>query len=66
MLAAEKLTQAAQVMGAVPAAISLRTLQTFEQVNHDPSKTALFALPIEFMEGTTSLARSLQRSSNGE
>lgn len=54
--AAEKLSQAAGVLNAVPAGISLRTLQTIEKINPDPSKTVIFALPIEFMEGLKSLA----------
>lgn len=54
--AAEKLSQAAQVLSSVPGGISLRTLQTIEKVNPDPSKTVLFALPIEFFEGIKSIA----------
>ncbi len=54
--AAEKLSQAAGVLNSVPTGISLRTLQTIEKINPDPSKTVLFALPIEFMEGIKSLA----------
>ena len=53
--AAEKLSQAAKVLSAVPAGISMRTLQTIEKINPDPSKTVIFALPIEFMEGIKSL-----------
>lgn len=58
--AAEKLSQAAGVLSSVPAGISLRTLQTIEKINPDPSKTVLFALPIEFMEGIKSLAQFLK------
>ncbi len=54
--AAEKLSQAAQVLNSAPGGISLRTLQTIEKINPDPSKTVLFALPIEFMEGLKSIA----------
>lgn len=54
--AAGKLSQAAEVLSSVPGGISLRTLQTIEKINPDPSKTVLFALPIEFMEGIKSLA----------
>ncbi len=54
--AAEKLAQAAQVLNSAPGGISLRTLQTIEKINPDPSKTVLFALPIEFMEGIKSLS----------
>lgn len=54
--AAHKLSQAAGVLNSAPGGISLRTLQTIEKINPDPSKTVLFALPIEFMEGIKSLA----------
>jgi len=56
-VAAQKLSQAAQVLGSVPGGISMRTLQTIEKINPDPSKTVLFALPIEFMEGIKSLSQ---------
>jgi regulator of protease activity HflC (stomatin/prohibitin superfamily) len=49
--AAEKLKQAAELLGESPSAISLRTLQTIEKINPDPSKTVIFALPVEFFEG---------------
>ncbi|MBI4127762.1 MAG: slipin family protein [Parcubacteria group bacterium] len=58
--AAEKLSQAAQVLSSVPSGISLRTLQTIEKINPDPSKTVIFALPIEFLEGIKSLASFLK------
>jgi len=61
--AAEKLSQAAQVLNSVPGGISLRTLQTIEKINPDPSKTVLFALPIEFMEGVKSLSHFLREKS---
>ena len=55
-VASEKLSQAAKVLSSVPGGISVRTLQTIEKINPDPSKTVIFALPIEFMEGIKSLA----------
>jgi len=58
--ASEKLSQAAQVLSSVPGGISMRTLQTIEKINPDPSKTVLFALPIEFMEGIKSLSSFLK------
>jgi regulator of protease activity HflC (stomatin/prohibitin superfamily) len=59
--AAEKLSGAARILASVPAGISLRTLQTIEKINPDPSKTVLFALPIEFMEGVSSLKNFLDK-----
>jgi len=38
----------------------VRTLQTIEKVNPDPSKTVIFALPIEFIEGVKSLSDFLK------
>jgi regulator of protease activity HflC (stomatin/prohibitin superfamily) len=61
--AAEKLSQAAQVLSSVPGGISMRTLQTIEKINPDPSKTVIFALPIEFMEGIKSLSNFLKDKS---
>ena len=57
--AAQTLASAAQVLAQVPGGISLRTLQTIEKINPDPSKTVLFALPIEFMRGLQSVAEKL-------
>lgn len=58
--AADKLSQAARLLNSVPGGISLRTLQTIEKINPDPSKTVLFVLPIEFLEGIKSLASFLK------
>jgi regulator of protease activity HflC (stomatin/prohibitin superfamily) len=54
--AAAKLSQAAEVLSSKPGGISVRTLQTIEKINPDPSKTVLFALPVEFFEGMKTLA----------
>jgi len=61
--AAEKLSQAAQILSSNPTGLSLRTLQTIEKVNPDPSKTVIFALPVEFMEGVKSLAKLIKEKS---
>jgi regulator of protease activity HflC (stomatin/prohibitin superfamily) len=58
--AAGQLSQAAQVLSSVPGGISMRTLQTIEKINPDPSKTVIFALPIEFFEGIKSLSQFLK------
>jgi regulator of protease activity HflC (stomatin/prohibitin superfamily) len=59
--AAEKLSQAADRLSNAPGGISLRTLATIEKINPDPSKTVIFALPIEFMEGIKSLSQFLKK-----
>lgn len=53
--ASQKLSEAAKILSAVPGGLSMRTLQTIEKINPDPSKTTIFALPIEFFEGVKSL-----------
>lgn len=54
--ASQKLAEAAGVLSAIPGGIAMRTLQTIEKINPDPSKTVIFALPIEFMQGIQSMA----------
>ena len=58
--ASERLAQAAGVLSSTPGGISMRTLQTIEKINPDPSKTVIFALPVEFFEGVKSLAQFLK------
>jgi len=58
--AAERLAQAAHVLGSTPGGISMRTLQTIEKINPDPSKTVIFALPVEFFEGLKTLSQFLR------
>lgn len=59
--ASEKLAQAATVLSAAPGGISMRTLQTIEKINPDPSKTVIFALPLEVTEGLRGLAAMAKR-----
>jgi len=54
---AQKVAQAAEVLNKVPGGIAVRTLQTIEKINPDPSKTVIFALPVEFMEGIKNLGQ---------
>jgi regulator of protease activity HflC (stomatin/prohibitin superfamily) len=58
--AADKLSQAAELLSSKPGGIAVRTLQTIEKINPDPSKTVLFALPIEFMEGLKTIGEFLK------
>lgn len=53
--AAENLAKAAQILGSIPGGLSLRTLETIDKLQPDPSKTVIFALPIEILEGLKSL-----------
>lgn len=56
LIASQKLAEAAKILSTTPGGISMRTLQTIEKINPDPSKTIIFALPIEFMEGIKSIS----------
>ena len=59
--AAERLSQAAERLSAAPGGMAMRTLQTIEKINPDPSKTVIFALPIEFFEGIKTLAEHFKK-----
>jgi len=62
-VASERLAQAAGILSGTPGGISMRTLQTIEKINPDPSKTVIFALPVEFFEGVKSLSQFLKDKS---
>jgi len=53
--AAENLQKAATILGNVPGGLSLRTLETIDKLQPDPSKTVIFALPVEILDGIKSL-----------
>ena len=59
--ASKQLAEAAGVLTGTPGGISMRTLQTIEKINPDPSKTVIFALPVEFFEGIKSLSSYLDK-----
>ena len=54
--AAENIQRAAGILGETAGGLSLRTLQTIEKIQPDPSKTVIFALPVEILEGLKTLA----------
>ncbi|MFH1036718.1 MAG: slipin family protein [Patescibacteria group bacterium] len=54
--AAENLQKAAGLLGAVSGGLSLRTLGTIDKLQPDPSKTVIFALPVEILEGFKAMA----------
>lgn len=49
--AAENLSKAAGLLSSTKGALSLRTLETIDNLQPDPSKTVIFALPVEILEG---------------
>jgi regulator of protease activity HflC (stomatin/prohibitin superfamily) len=53
--AAENLREAAKVLSEIPGGFSLRTLETIDKLQPDPSKTVIFALPVEILEGIKSI-----------
>jgi len=59
--AAENLQKAAEILGNVPGALSLRTLETIDKLQPDPSKTVIFALPVEILEGLKSLTEARKK-----
>ncbi len=57
--ASERLAQAAAVLSSTPGGLSMRTLQTIEKINPDPSKTVIFALPVEVLEGIKAISKAV-------
>lgn len=57
--ASERLAQAASVLSSTPGGLSMRTLQTIEKINPDPSKTVIFALPVEVLEGIKAISKAV-------
>jgi len=60
--AAENLQKAAEILGAVPGGLSLRTLGTIDKLQADPSKMVIFALPVEILEGLKSLIEERKKN----
>ncbi|MEI6626968.1 MAG: slipin family protein [bacterium] len=58
--ASERLAQAAKALSSTPGGLSMRTLQTIEKINPDPSKTVIFALPVEIMSGFQAIAQTIK------
>jgi len=61
--AAENLKEAARILGEIPGGFSLRTLETIDKLQPDPSKTVIFALPVEILEGIKSLLAERKKES---
>jgi len=57
--ASARLAQAAKMLTDTPGGLSMRTLQTIEKINPDPSKTVIFALPVEILEGFKKLTTAI-------
>lgn len=59
--ASEDLSLAAKNLSEVSGGLSLRTLKTIESINPDPSKTVIFALPVEVLEGIKSIGQNIAK-----
>jgi regulator of protease activity HflC (stomatin/prohibitin superfamily) len=66
--ASEKLAQAARIIGAEPAAIQLRYLQTVTEIASENNSTTIFPLPIELLKGflNTTARAALPQQSSGD
>src|SRR5881392_2733632 len=63
--ASEKLAQAAHIIGAEPAAIQLRYLQTVTEIASENNSTTIFPIPIDLFRGfTENAARAASASDN--
>jgi regulator of protease activity HflC (stomatin/prohibitin superfamily) len=59
--AAENLREAAKILSEIPGGFSLRTLGTIDKLKSDPSKTVIFALPVEILEGIKSIVEERKK-----
>ena len=57
--ASEDLSLAARNLSTTSGGLTLRTLKTIESINPDPSKTVIFALPVEVLDGIKSLSQNV-------
>jgi regulator of protease activity HflC (stomatin/prohibitin superfamily) len=53
--ASEKLAQAAKIIGAEPAAIQLRYLQTVTEIASENNSTTIFPIPLDLFRGVLEL-----------
>jgi regulator of protease activity HflC (stomatin/prohibitin superfamily) len=56
VVAADNLKKAAEMMGSVPGALHLRTLNSINDISSDQSNTVIFALPVEILRAFESFA----------
>src|SRR6266576_3113054 len=63
--AAEKLAQAAHIIGKEPAAIQLRYLQTVNEIASENNSTTIFPIPIDLFKGFMERLAPVQASDSG-
>jgi regulator of protease activity HflC (stomatin/prohibitin superfamily) len=61
--ASKQLAAAAQVLGAEPAAIQLRYLQTLTEIGMEQNTTVIFPVPIDIFQGLTELTKGKKAAS---
>lgn len=59
VLAAENLSKAAKLMGSVPGALHLRTLNSINDISSDQSNTVVFVTPIEVLRAVEGFAKKM-------
>ena len=64
--AAERLAEAARVLGAVPEAMQLRYLSTVQTIAGERNTTVIFPVPVELLRGLAALAPAVARTAEGE
>jgi regulator of protease activity HflC (stomatin/prohibitin superfamily) len=64
--AAEKLVEAARLLGAVPEAMQLRYLSTLHDIANERSSTIVFPVPIDVLRGMTELVRRGEPPAGGK
>lgn len=64
--AAEKLSQAAQILGKYPQAIQLRYLQTLSEIATEQNSTIVFPLPIDILQAFGNLISQGKTTNKGE
>ncbi len=57
VVAAGNLKKASEILSSTKGGMSLRTLETIEKIQPDPSKTVIFALPIEIFDAIKKIAK---------
>lgn len=56
-LAAQTLADAAQMLGSVPGAMNLRTLNTLERISTEPSQKTTFLFPVEMIDALRGIGK---------
>jgi hypothetical protein len=59
-MAAEKLTQAAQMLSDTPGALHLRTLQSINDISSDQSNTTIWMVPIEILKALEGFTKQIK------